>query len=149
MLLSTLLQKNRVVITPEIRSLIEKFRNPQISDPDKEEFLKRVKSLQETNLFGVYDFDKCNDSTNIWDLARSSYDPYKYATLEFARKFPEFERLFVEIWILMNAEKVQPSYDRDNRVEYYCYQHRTISVEITINENSVKIVIPNMLEITI
>jgi hypothetical protein len=139
MLLLTLLQKNGVVITPEIRSLIDKFGDPQISDHEKKDFVERIKFLcgYRTNLFGVYDTD---DFT---------YYPYKYATLEFARKFPEFERLFVEIWILMNAETVQPYYDRDNRVEYYYYQHRTTSVEITINQDSVKIEIPDILVITI
>jgi hypothetical protein len=51
--------------------------------------------------------------------------------------------LFVKIWILMNAEKVRPSYDRNDIVEYYFYEHRTRSVEITINDDSVKVVIPN------
>ena len=134
MLLLTLLQKNGVVITPEIRSLIDKFGDPQISDHEKKDFVERIKFLcgYRTNLFGVYDTD---DFT---------YYPYKYATLKFALKFPEFESLFVEIWILMNAEKVKPSYDQYDRIEYYYYHHRTISVEITINENSVKIVIRDM-----
>lgn len=133
MFLSTLLQQHGVKITPQIQDLINKFGDPQISDHEKEDFVERIKSLcgYRTNLFGVHDRD---DFT---------YDPYKYATLKFAIRFPKFEMLFVEIWILMNPEKVRPSYDRNDMVEYYYYQHRQSSVEITINDDSVKIVIPN------
>ena len=144
MLFSLFLKKNRVRITLEIQALIDKFGDREISGEFQKEFLKRVESLHETNLFGVYDFDECDDSTNIWDLAKSSYDPYKYATLKFARKFPEFERLFVEIWILMNSKKVQPSYDRNDIVEYYYYQHFGGKVMITINSNFVKIELQNI-----
>ena len=145
MLLSTLLQKNGVKITPQIQALINKFGDRDISEED---FLKRIESLRGTNLFGVYDFDKCNHSTNFWSSV-PSHNKYEYETLEFALKFPEFERLFVEIWILMNSKKVQPSYDRNNRIEYYYYQHHLKSVEITVNENSVKIEIPGIFVITI
>jgi hypothetical protein len=133
MLLSTLLQQYRVKITPPIQALIDKFENPEISHHEKKYFVERIKSLcgYSTNLFGVH------------DTGDFTYYPYKYATLEFAIRFPKFEMLFVEIWILMNPVKVRPSYDRNDMVEYYYYQHRSSSVEITINDDSVKIVIPN------
>ena len=121
MLLLTLLQQYGVKITPSIQTLVDKFGNPEISHHEKEDFVKRIESLcgYSTNLFGVHD---TNDFT---------YYPYKYATLEFAIRFPKFEMLFVEIWILMNAEKVRPSYDRNERVEYYYYQHRTTRYSIS------------------
>lgn len=142
MLLSLFLQKSGVKITSQIKALIDKFGDREISQEFQEDFLKRVECLHQTNLFGDYDFDTRDDSTNLWSSV-PPYEPYKYATLKFARKFPEFERLFVEIWILMNSKKVQPSYDRNDIVKYYYYQHRSSSVEITINDDSVKIVIPN------
>lgn len=148
MLLSLFLQKSGVKITPPIQALIDKSGDPRISQEFQKDFLKRIESLRGTNLFGVYDFDTPDDSTNLWSSV-PPYEPYKYATLEFARKFPEFERLFVEIWILMNSEKVQPSYDRNNIFEYYYYQHHTKSVQITIDDDSVKIEIPNILVLTI
>ncbi len=148
MYLSTLFQLHGVRITLKIQALIKKFGDRDISEEFQEDFLKRIESLRGTDLFGVYDFDKCNHSTNFWSSV-PSYNKYEYETLEFAQKFPEFERLFVEIWILMNSEKVRPSYDRNDIVEYYYYQHRTRSVEITINQDSVKIVIPDRFVITI
>jgi hypothetical protein len=141
MLLSSFFTKSRFPITAKIQALIEKVKDREISQEFQEDFLKRIEYLHQTNLFGVYDFDTPDDSTNLWSSV-PPYEPYKYATLEFAQKFPEFERLFVEIWILMNSEKVQPSYDRNNIFEYYYYQHRTTSVQITIDD-SVKIEIPN------
>jgi hypothetical protein len=149
MLLSKLLQKNGVKITPPIQALIDIFGNPQISCDDNKDFVERIESLCGTNLFGVYDFNIGDDSTNIWDLGRRSYNKYEYATLNFAKKFPKFERLFVEIWILMNPGKLSLYYDQEDRFNHYYYQHRTKSVEITINDDSVKIVIPNLVEIMI
>jgi hypothetical protein len=147
MLLSLFLQKSGVKITSQIKALIDKFGDREISQEFQKEFLKRVESLHGNNLFGVYDDNKCDDSTNLWSSVPAYY-PYKYATLDFARKFPKFERLFVEIWILMNS-KVQLSYDRYDMLDYYYYQHRTTSVQITINEDSVKIKIPDILVLTI
>jgi len=147
MFLSTFLQKNGVKITRQIQALIDKVGNPQISCKDNEDFVERIESLCGTNLFGVYHSDTAN-STNLWESALQ-YDPYEYATLNFAKKFPKFERIFVEIWILMNAGKISLHYDREDRIDYYYYQHRTQNVEITINDDSVEIVIPNLVEIMI
>jgi len=147
MRLSTLLQKNRVKITPQIQALINKVGNPEISCEDNEDFVKRIESLFGTNLFGVYHSNTAN-STNLWESALL-YNPYEYGTLNFAKKFPKFERMFVEIWILMNARKISPHYDREDRIDYYYYQHRTKNVEITINDDSVEIVIPDLVEIMI
>jgi hypothetical protein len=74
--LSILLQEHKVKIIPQIKALIDKFGDPQISDHEKKDFVERIMSLYGTNLFGVYDTD---DFT---------YYPYKYATLEFAIRFP-------------------------------------------------------------
>lgn len=147
MLFSSFLIKAGVKITQQIQALIDKFGDPPISGKDNEDFVKRIESLFGTNLFGVYHFDTDN-STNIWDSA-PSYNPYEYATLDFTKKFPKFERMFVEIWILMNAGKISLHYDQEDRFDYYYYQDRAKSVEITINDDSVKIVIPNLVEIMI
>ena len=142
-LLKTLLQQYGVKITPPIQALIDKFGDRWISKQFQADFLKRVKSLLVNNLFGVYDFNTCDNSTNLWECG-NSYNKYEYATLKFAAKFSKFERLFVEIWILMNPEKVLLSYNRNNIVEYYYYRHFGGKVMITINSNFVKIELENI-----
>ena len=144
MLFSSFLIKAGVKITPQIQDLINKFGDRWIPKQFQEDFLKRVESLLVNNLFGVYDFDACDNSTNLWECCSNSYNRYEYATLKLAEKFPKFERLFVEIWILMNPEKVLLSYNRNNIVEYYYYRHFGGKVMITINSNFVKIELENI-----
>lgn len=144
MFLLTLLQQNGVEITPQIQALISKFGNRCIPKQFQKDFVKRVESLLVNNLFGVYDFDACDNSTNLWECCSNSYNRYEYATLKFAEKFPKFDRLFVEIWILMNPGKLSLYYDQEDRFNHYYYRHFNGKVMITINSNFVKIELQNI-----
>jgi hypothetical protein len=123
LLLSSLLQKNGVIITPQIQALIDKFGDRWISKQFQKIFLERVRLLRKKKLFGR-GFDYLSD--------------------EFMEKFPKFEVLFVKIWVLIH----NISFNIDTRgnpvLNEYTYKMECgHHVYITCLEDSVQIVIPN------
>lgn len=117
MLLSSLLQKNGVKITPKIKALIYKFGDRwMIPKRFQKYFWKRVWLLRKKKLFG---------------------NGFDYLSEEFMEKFPKFEVLFVKIWVLIHDI---PTLSIDNSMYY---DHCGHTVYITITDDSVQIVIPN------
>lgn len=123
MFLSTLLQRHGVKITPQIQALIDKFGDRWIPKQFQEDFLKRVRLLKKTDLFG---------------------NGFDYLSDEFMEKFPKFEVLFVKIWVLIH----NISFNIDTRAnpvlnEYTYKMECGHHVYITCHDDSVQIVIPN------
>lgn len=116
MLLSSLLQKSGVKITPQIKALIDKFGDRCISNQFRRYFWRRVRLLKKKCLFG---------------------DEFDYLSDEFMKKFPEFEVLFVKIWVLIHDIPIHPIHNS----KYYEYHGHTVYIIIT--NGSVQIVIPN------
>ena len=146
MLLSTLLQKNGVEITPPIQTLIDKFGDRWIPKQFQNDFVKRIQLLDEPILFG-YKHHECDLLlSNMVSLDKI----YSYRGSEFMEKFPKFEMLFVKIWCWIHTRN--PEYPRRNDlVEYsysysynvYFYLRNTVNeiVKVFIKDDFVKIVI--------
>ena len=149
MFLSTLLQKNGVKITPEIKALIKKFgdrkfRDRWIPKQFQNDFVKRIQLLDEPILFGYKPHELDLLFSNMFSLDKI----YSYRGSEFMEKFPKFEILFVKIWCLIHTRN--PEYHRrDDLVEYsyssnlYFYLRNTVNeiVKVFIKDDSVEIVI--------
>lgn len=117
MSLSSLLQESGVILTPQIQALIYKFGDRWISKQFQKDFWKRVQLLRKKDLFG---------------------DGFDYLSEEFMEKFPEFEVLFVKIWVLIHDIPMLPIVNSP-----YFYDYHGHTVYITITYGSVQIVIPN------
>ena len=124
MYLSTLLQRHGVRIPPQIQALIDKFGDRWISKQFQEDFMKRIRLLKKTDLFG---------------------DGFDYLSDEFMKKFPKFEVLFVKIWVLIHNISFNIDNKRGNPVlnEYTYRMECGHHVYITCHDDSVQIVIPN------
>lgn len=120
MLLSSFLQKSGVEITPQIQALIDKFGDRWIPKQFQKYFLKRIRLLKKTDLFG---------------------DWFDYLSKEFMKKSPQFEVLFVKIWLLIHDIPTLPSVK--NKTESHYYDYYGHSVIISLKNDSVQIVIPN------
>lgn len=117
MFVSSFLKKCGVKITPKIQALIDKFGDRCISNQFQKDFLERVRFLLKNDLFG---------------------DGFDYLSEEFMEKFPEFEVLFVKIWVLIHDIPIFPIINSP-----YFYDYHGHTVYITITDDSVQIVITN------
>jgi hypothetical protein len=158
MLFSQLLQNGGVEITPEIKALINKFRDRWISKQFQNNFQNRIQLLDEPLLFGfiperVHSLGK-NDNGSHTSLV----NVYSYRSKDFMEKFPQFEMLFVKIWCLIHTspdllefaqsgDLVEYVKDDENRENYYFYHRRAANeiVKVIINDDSVNIKIEHLL----
>lgn len=124
MLLSSFFTKSRFPITAKIQALIDKFGDRWISKQFQKYFWKRVRLLKKTVLFG---------------------DGFDYLSDEFKEKFPEFEVLFVKIWVLIHDISFNIDARGNPVLNEYTYEMLTGGhhVYITCHDDSVQIVIPN------
>lgn len=124
MLLSSFLNKIGVPINPKIQALIDKFGDRWISKQFQKYFWERVRLLKKTDLFG---------------------DGFDYLSAEFMEKFPEFEVLFVKIWVLIHNISFNIDARGNPVLNEYTYEMLTGGnhVYITCHDDSIQIVIPN------
>lgn len=158
MFLSTILEKHRVKITPEMEDLIKKFGNRWISKQFQTDFQNRIQLLHKPILFGSIpervDSLRKNDNLSHTSLV----DVYSYRSKDFMEKFPQFEMLFVKIWCLIHTspdllefaqsgDLVEYVKDDEDGKNYYFYQRRAAKeiVKVIINDDSVNIEIEHLL----
>jgi len=120
---SSFFTKSRFQITPKIQALIDEFGDRWIPKQFQKYFWKRVRLLRKKDLFG---------------------DGFYYLSDEFKEQFPEFEVLFVKIWILIHDISFNIDTRGNTVLNEYTYEMECgHHVYITCHDDSVQIVIPN------
>ena len=133
MWLLQLLQECGVEITSQIKALIDKFGNRYISKQFRTKFIERIDGLLNPFVFGV------KPPISL----RTSLDKiFSYTSEDFAKDFPKFEVLFLNIWCLIRASLYDwrnPIYndlntmiDDDGNIICYYYCRQTSDDTVTI-----------------
>ena len=137
--LSQLLQNRGVEITPKINVLIKKFGDRWISEQFRGKFIQRIDDLLNPFVFGV----KPPISLRKGHHQSTSLDKiFSYTSKDFAKDFPKFEVLFLNIWCLIRASLYDwrnPRYndlntmiDDDGNIICYYYCRQTSDDTVTI-----------------
>ena len=148
MLLSQLLQTGGVEITPKIKALIDKFGDRLIPEQFQKKFIKRINHLLDPFVVGVkpqISLRKGHHQSIILDQI------FSYTSNDFAKDFPMFEVLFLNIWCLIHASyydyrnprdnDLVTSVDDDGKIVCYYYLRKTSDdmVSIQFKGDSAKI----------
>jgi hypothetical protein len=146
--LSQLLQKNGVEITPQIQALIDNFGDRWISKQFQGKFIQRIDDLLNPFVFGVEPpilLRKGHYQSTILDKI------FSYTSEDFAKVFPKFEVLFLNIWCLIHASyydyrnprdgDLKTMFNDDGNIICYYYDRRTSDdiVRIQFKGDSAKI----------
>ena len=148
MLLSQLLQTGGVEITPKIKALIDKFGDRLIPEQFQKKFIKRINHLLDPFVVGVkpqISLRKGHHQSIILDQI------FSYTSNDFAKDFPMFEVLFLNIWCLIHASyydyrnprdgDLKTMFNDDGNIICYYYDRRTSDdiVRIQFKGDSAKI----------
>jgi hypothetical protein len=130
--LSQLLQTGGVEITPKIKALIKKFGNRWISKQFLDDFIQRIDDLHNKFVFGVSPPISLRKGHHQSILLG---EIFSYTSEDFAKKFPKFEVLFLNIWCLIHASyydfrnhrcgDLQTLIDDEGTIICYYYDRRT------------------------
>ena len=139
MLLLQLLQECGVEITSQIKALIDKFGNRYISKQFLNDFIQRIDDLLNPFVVGV----KPPISLRKGHHQSTSLDKiFSYTSEDFAKVFPKFEVLFLNIWCLIRASlydwrnsrynDLYTMIDDDGNIIGYYYCRQTSDDTVTI-----------------